>query len=98
MNTPERAARPTVSRRSLRAWWRRWLGLDRDCSHARDLTREDQSRSIQLLKTNLTRKQLTQYETTASFDVTGGTTGKHYRICHYPQMNVQVLDVNGHVM
>jgi hypothetical protein len=54
-----------------------------------------QERGIQLLKENLTPIQRKQYEKYGYFDVTGGKTGKRYRIRHGRQMNIEQLDRNG---
>ena len=54
-----------------------------------------QERGIQLLKENLTAAQRRQYEKYGYFDVTGGKTGKRYRIRHGRQMNIEQLDRNG---
>ena len=44
---------------------------------------------------NLTAAQRRQYEKYGYFDVTGGKTGKRYRIRHGRQMNIEQLDRNG---
>jgi len=54
-----------------------------------------QERGILLLKGNLTAPQRRQYEKYGYFDVTGGKTGKRYRIRHGRQMNIEQLDRNG---
>jgi hypothetical protein len=54
-----------------------------------------QERGLQLLKENLTVTQRRQYEKHGYFDVTGGKTGKRYRIRHGRQMNIEQLDRNG---
>ena len=54
-----------------------------------------QERGIQLLRENLTPPQRRQYEKYGYFDVTGGKTGKRYRIRHGRQMNIEQLDRNG---
>ena len=54
-----------------------------------------QERGIQLLKQNLTAAQRKQYDKYGYFDVTGGKTGKRYRIRHGRQMNIEQLDRNG---
>jgi hypothetical protein len=54
-----------------------------------------QERGLQLLKENLTVAQRRQYEKHGFFDVTGGKTGKRYRIRHGRQMNIEQLDRNG---
>ena len=54
-----------------------------------------QERGIQLLKQNLNVAQRKQYEKYGYFDVTGGKTGKRYRIRHGRQMNIEQLDRNG---
>jgi hypothetical protein len=54
-----------------------------------------QERGIRLLKENLTVAQRRQYEKYGYFDVTGGISGKRYRIRHGRQMNIEQLDRNG---
>lgn len=58
-------------------------------------SRRAQERGLQLLKENLTVAQRRQYEKHGYFDVTGGKTGKRYRIRHGRQMNIEQLDRNG---
>jgi hypothetical protein len=57
--------------------------------------KEAQERSIQFLAQNLSSAQRKQYATHGYFDVTGGDTGKHYRIWHGCQLNVEQLHQNG---
>jgi hypothetical protein len=45
--------------------------------------------------TNLTPAQLQQYERYSYFDVTGGDTGRRYRIRHGQVMNIDAFDANG---
>jgi hypothetical protein len=52
-------------------------------------------RGIRLLMENLSAAQRKQYEKYGYFDVTGGKTGKRYRIRHGRQMNIEQLDRNG---
>src|SRR5437870_4662254 len=52
-------------------------------------------RGSQLLTQNLSPAQREQYERRGYFDVIGGDTGKHYRIRHGYQMNVEELGQNG---
>ncbi len=54
-----------------------------------------QERGMRLLKENLSPTQRTQYEKFGYFDVTGGKSGKRYRIRHGRQMNIEQLDRNG---
>ena len=54
-----------------------------------------QERGIRLLMENLSAAQRKQYEKYGYFDVTGGKTGKRYRIRHGRQMNIEQLDRNG---
>ena len=54
-----------------------------------------QERGIRLLMENLSAAQRKQYEKYGYFDVTGGRTGKRYRIRHGRQMNIEQLDRNG---
>jgi hypothetical protein len=64
------------------------LGHVRDVSHRR--TAEE--KGLALLKQWLSPAQLTQYEKYHYFEVTGGDSGKHYRIRPTRQMNVDELD------
>jgi hypothetical protein len=59
------------------------------------LAKPSQIRAIELLKQNLSPAQREQYETRNHFDVTGGDTGRRYRIRHGVQMNVEHLDQTG---
>jgi hypothetical protein len=52
-------------------------------------------RGIRLLKENLSTEQLEQYERRAHFEVTGGKTGRRYRIRHGRSMNIDQLDKHG---
>jgi len=52
-------------------------------------------RAIQTLKENLTLAQREQYERRRNFDVTGGATGRCYRIHQWQQMNVEELNAAG---
>src|SRR5689334_3074008 len=52
-------------------------------------------RGFELLTRNLTPAQRKQYALHGYFDVTGGDTGKRYRIRHGCLMNVEQLDQNG---
>jgi hypothetical protein len=54
-----------------------------------------EARAKQLLISKLSPAQREQYEASRFFDVVGGDTGKHYRIRHGCQMNVDELDQNG---
>jgi hypothetical protein len=59
------------------------------------LSKESQERAIQLLKQNLSPAQREHYEKLNHFDITGGDTGRVYRIRHGVQMNVEQLDQAG---
>lgn len=52
-------------------------------------------RATALLLENLSGQQRRQYAKHRYFDVTGGESGKRYRIWHRPSMNVQELDALG---
>ena len=56
------------------------------------------ARGIHLLKKNLSPTQRDHYEKFGHFHVTGGTTGKRYRIRNGHQMNVEQLDKNGNLV
>src|SRR6476620_6849501 len=58
-------------------------------------SRDAQSKAIQLLKQHLTPEQREQYEKRNYFYVSGGNSGRVYRIRHGTQMNVEQLDQNG---
>jgi hypothetical protein len=51
--------------------------------------------ATQLLKENLTMAQRQQYECRRFFEVTGGATGRRYRIHQGLQMNVEELNAAG---
>ena len=52
-------------------------------------------RSTGLLVQHLSPVQRAQYAAQGHFDVTGGDTGRHYRIMRGYQMNVEELDARG---
>jgi hypothetical protein len=52
-------------------------------------------RGLQLLKENLSPEQRRQYDRSGYFDVTGGASGKRYRIRQGRSMNVEQLDKKG---
>ena len=66
--------------------WQRRLELLDDKPH---------ERASQLLKQNLTAAQREQYESRRYFEVTGGVTGRRYRIHQGLQMNVEELNAAG---
>jgi hypothetical protein len=57
--------------------------------------REAHERGMRLLTGNLSPTQRAQYETCGYFEVTGGDTGKRYRITQAYQMNVQEMGNSG---
>ena len=69
--------------------------IEASLSYQVDIDKNSQERAIQLLKRNLSPTQREQYERRNHFDVTGGDTGRRYRICHGVQMNVEHLDQTG---
>jgi len=76
----------------MRAWWLHYKNLSQSANPT------DQAalhRSLCLLKTNLSPVQRQQYQKYAYFEVTGGNTGKRYRIRHGSQSNVDLLDRRG---
>jgi len=98
---PDPAARRQESQRRLLEWWAQQRndyarstlfasGMNADIG-----SRRAQERGIRLLKDNLTVAQRRQYEKCGYFDVTGGMSGKRYRIRHGRQMNIEQLDRNG---
>jgi len=52
-------------------------------------------RATALLLENLSAQQRCQYKTYRYFDVTGGESGRWYRIWHRSQQNIEELDVYG---
>jgi hypothetical protein len=62
---------------------------------AEPLSRDAQSRAIELLKQHLTPEQREQYEKQGYFYVSGGNSRRLYRIRHGVQMNVEQLDQSG---
>jgi hypothetical protein len=52
-------------------------------------------RGLRLLKENLSSEQRRQYDRSGYFDVTGGTSGRRYRIRQGRSMNVEQLDKRG---
>jgi hypothetical protein len=75
----------------LRRWWR---GLA-DTGRERLPFGLAEHEALELLKQSLSPIQREQYEREGRFEVTGGHTGKRYRICHGYQMNVEVIDRKG---
>jgi hypothetical protein len=65
--------------------------------HVHELSqrRTAEEKGLALLKQWLSQAQLTQYEKYHYFEVTGGDSGKHYRIRPTRQMNVDELDQHG---
>jgi hypothetical protein len=62
---------------------------------ARAISIEAEQRAYQLLRENLTPIQREQYDRCGHFDVTGGVTGRRYRIQHGCLSNVQQLGRDG---
>ena len=60
-----------------------------------ELLDDEPQRATQLLKENLTIAQREQYESRGCFEVTGGATGRRYRIHRGRQMNVEELNAAG---
>ena len=54
------------------------------------------ARGARLLRDNLSPEQLATYRKGGSFDVTGGDTGRRYRICCASLMNISEFDADGH--
>jgi hypothetical protein len=85
-------ARRLDNARWLREWWygpplrRRRSDTDIDKAKAR---------GARLLTNNLSPAQRAQYERYGYFEVTGGETGRRYRITDAYQMNVEELDSKG---
>jgi hypothetical protein len=71
----------------LRAWWNR-LRFIRGHRVLQAAEREAHDRGIRLLIKNLSPAQRAQYDAFGYFEVTGGETGKRYRITKAYQMNV----------
>jgi hypothetical protein len=86
-----------VRRMVQRRWPRRLVrGLRAACgllAHTGDL--EAQERAVRLLKQTLSPAQRLQYGSNWCFDVTGGDSGKRYRIRHGRSMNIDELDTRG---
>jgi hypothetical protein len=53
------------------------------------------ARGMRLFKANLTPAQLAQYEQHGYFELTGGDTGRRYRIRRGTTMNIDEVDENG---
>src|SRR5262249_20068786 len=95
--TDQPIRRETLNRQR---WWTRftrWLarGEPQPRGAAHLFVPAGEHRSLELLKSHLSRRQLEQYERDGSFDVVGGDTGRLYRVVHGRQMNVQILDKRG---
>jgi hypothetical protein len=91
--------RPDPGRRLLQWWAHQREQLADSISFLRGTgefgSKRAQDRGIRLLKENLDPSQRQQYDKHGFFDVTGGSTGKRYRIRHGRQMNIEQLDKNG---
>ena len=83
----------------LRAWWLQRLSRPSRSAIARwaslDFANPARVRADRLLAENLSQTQREQFEDRGYFLVTGGDTGKRYRIRRGYQMNVEELDRNG---
>ena len=81
---------------SMRSRRATWAFYGRDAGQYFDEgTPEARARSLRLLGENLTPAQREQYKSGHYFDVTGGTSGKRYRIHHGRSMNIDQLDQRG---
>jgi hypothetical protein len=101
LDEDDATSRRQETQRRLREWWAQQRndyarsalfgnGMSADIGSKRA-----QERGLQLLKENLTTAQRRQYDKYGYFDVSGGKTGKRYRIRHGRQMNIEQLDRNG---
>lgn len=61
-------------------------------------TKEAREKGLALLQESLTPFQKAQYEAHKYFDVTGGKSGKTYRIHHGRQMNIHEMDAKGNAV
>src|ERR1700675_2857921 len=86
-------------RQIVRGLFRRVGGYEtswqRAITASRIVSRQSEERASQLLSDNLSGLQREQYETRGFFDVTGGVTGRRYRIRRGHQLNVEELDQKG---
>jgi hypothetical protein len=69
--------------------------LQRSTTHWPIGWKDADNRGAQLLIRNLSPAQREQYEVCGYFEVTGGVTGKRYRIRRGHQMNIEELDQKG---
>jgi hypothetical protein len=96
MAAPDRDAPPR-----LRAWWLQRVSqfsrsvITRCASLGLVAVRAAEARADRLLEANLSQTQREEFEERGYFMVTGGETGKCYRIRRGHQMNVEELDKNG---
>jgi hypothetical protein len=79
----------------LRSVGARETSLQRSTTHWPIGWKDAEDRGLQLLMRNLSPVQREQYENGGYFEVTGGVTGKRYRIRRGYQMNVEELDQKG---
>ena len=63
--------------------------------HFLEESSEAWERGLQLLEEHLSPEQRRQYDASGYFDVTGGTSGKRYRIRQGSSMNIEQLDKRG---
>jgi hypothetical protein len=81
--------------RWLREWWNGSRFVREHRRSAAIAERAARDRGIQLLTKNLSPAKRAQYGRYGYFEVTGGDTGKRYRITRAYQMNVQEIGLNG---
>jgi hypothetical protein len=82
-------------RNFLRAISAREASLHGSTVRWRLMLTESEKQSHRLLISNLSREQREQYESSGFFEVTGGHTGKRYRIRHRAQLNVEEFGDRG---
>jgi hypothetical protein len=83
-----------ATRHRLRDWWNRQRFI-RERRLYLAAAREARDRGMRLLIENLSPAQRAQYDESGYFDVTGGETGKRYRITRGRLMNVDEIGKNG---
>jgi hypothetical protein len=95
---PQDRRRPRGDQFHTTRWLAEWWNGPRSLRERRGSAtsgRNAYDRGIRLLTENLSPSQRAQYERSGCFDVTGGDTGKRYRITQAYQMNILEFDKQG---
>jgi hypothetical protein len=95
---PHDRCRPRGDQFHTTRWLAEWWNSPRSLRERRGPATSERNaydRGVRLLTENLSPTQRAQYERSGCFDVTGGDTGKRYRITQAYQMNILEFDKQG---